>query len=79
MMRAGVFPRFAACAVLVVVGAGLTSPRPAWAQYTVQRLLPIEATELRYRVKHTTDGHERVVSEDQLCAQAALPLASVSG
>lgn len=34
--------------------------------YTIQRLLPIEGPELLYRVKHTGDGHERVVSEAQL-------------
>ena len=34
--------------------------------YTIQRLLPIEGLELLYRVKHTADGHERVVSEAQL-------------
>lgn len=34
--------------------------------YTIQRLLPIEGRELFYRVKHTGDGHERVVSEAQL-------------
>jgi hypothetical protein len=40
--------------------------------YTIQRLLPIEGHELRYRVKHTGDGHERVVSEAQLRAIKAL-------
>jgi hypothetical protein len=34
--------------------------------YTIQRLLPIEGQELLYRVKHTGDGHERVVNEAQL-------------
>jgi hypothetical protein len=34
--------------------------------YTIQRLLPVEGRELFYRVKHTGDGHERVVSEAQL-------------
>jgi hypothetical protein len=34
--------------------------------YTIQRLMPIEGREPFYRVKHTGDGHERVVSEAQL-------------
>ena len=29
--------------------------------YIIQRLLPIEGHDLYYRVKHTQDGHERVV------------------
>jgi hypothetical protein len=37
--------------------------------YTVQRLLPIEGVEIRYRVRNSHDGHERVVSETQLSAQ----------
>jgi hypothetical protein len=40
--------------------------------YTIQRLLPIEGRELFYRVKHTIDGHERVVSEAQLRPVEAL-------
>ncbi|HEY7580620.1 MAG TPA: hypothetical protein VH855_23770 [Acetobacteraceae bacterium] len=40
--------------------------------YTVQRLLPVEGRELFYRVKHTGDGHERVVSEAQLRPAKAL-------
>lgn len=35
-------------------------------RYTIQRLLPVEGTDLLYRVKHAGDGHERVVSEAQL-------------
>ena len=34
--------------------------------YTIQRLLPVEGRDLYYRVKHTQDGHERVVNEAQL-------------
>ena len=34
--------------------------------YTIQRLLPVEGHELLYRVKHSADGHERVVNEAQL-------------
>jgi len=36
--------------------------------YTVLRLLPIEGLDIRYRVKNTRDGHERVVLEGQLSA-----------
>jgi hypothetical protein len=34
--------------------------------YSIQRLLPVEGRDLLYRVKHTGDGHERVVNEAQL-------------
>ena len=37
--------------------------------YTVQRLLPIEGVDIRYRVRNAQDGHERVVLEGQLAAQ----------
>ena len=40
--------------------------------YTVQRLLPVEGRELLYRVKHSGDGHERVVNEAQLRPSEAL-------
>ncbi len=36
--------------------------------YTVQRLLPIEGVNIRYRVRNAQDGHERVVLEGQLSA-----------
>jgi hypothetical protein len=35
-------------------------------RYKVVRLLPESANVLQYRVKSQTDGHERVVREDQL-------------
>jgi hypothetical protein len=34
--------------------------------YRVTRLLPTDSGEPQYRVKHTVDGHERVVTEGQL-------------
>jgi hypothetical protein len=34
--------------------------------YTVVRLLPPEGGENQYRIKSSTDGHERVVREHQL-------------
>lgn len=34
--------------------------------YTVVRLLPAEHNDQQYRVKSTSDGHERVVKESQL-------------
>ena len=40
--------------------------------YTIQRLLPVEGRNLFYRVKHTQDGHERVVNEAQLRPAEAL-------
>ena len=40
--------------------------------YTIQRLLPVEGRDLMYRVKHASDGHERVVNEAQLRPREAL-------
>jgi hypothetical protein len=40
--------------------------------YTIQRLLPVEGPDVLYRVKHSTDGHERVVNEAQLRPNEAL-------
>ena len=34
--------------------------------YTIERILPSEGGKLQYRVKHATDGHERVMHESQL-------------
>ncbi len=34
--------------------------------YTIVRRLPFEGKSCTYRVKHTRDGHERVIPEDQL-------------
>jgi len=36
------------------------------ARFKIVRLLPETANALQYRVKSETDGHERVVREDQL-------------
>tara|TARA_R110002110_G_scaffold63195_1_gene175913 strand:+ start:1164 stop:1421 length:258 start_codon:yes stop_codon:yes gene_type:complete len=35
-------------------------------QYEVVRLLPSEGDGYQYRVKNTTDGHERIVREGQI-------------
>jgi hypothetical protein len=40
--------------------------RTARGRYTVVRLLPEEGSNPQYRIKSTTDGHERVVRENQL-------------
>jgi hypothetical protein len=40
--------------------------------YTIQRLLPVEGNELHYRIKNSSDGHERVVIEAQLRPAEAL-------
>jgi hypothetical protein len=34
--------------------------------YRIERLLPVESRIVQYRVKHITDGHERVVTEGHL-------------
>jgi hypothetical protein len=41
-------------------------------KYKVLRLLPSETRDLQYRVKHTEDGHERVVRESQLTARQGI-------
>jgi len=40
--------------------------RPTQDRFKIVRLLPEAANVLQYRVKSQTDGHERVVREDQL-------------
>jgi hypothetical protein len=37
-------------------------------KYEIQRLLPSETKDNQYRVKHSGDGHERVVPESKLVA-----------
>jgi hypothetical protein len=37
-------------------------------KYEIQRLLPSETKDNQYRVKHSGDGHERVVPESKLAA-----------
>ena len=37
-------------------------------RYKIQRLLPSETRDNQYRVKHSVDGHERVVPESKLVA-----------
>jgi hypothetical protein len=34
--------------------------------YTISRKLPVEGAARQYRVQHDTDGHERVVREEQM-------------
>ncbi len=46
--------------------------------YTIERLLPNEATDREYRVKNAADGHERVVQESSLIAGSPLPAAANS-
>ena len=35
-------------------------------RYTIVRLLPMDGNTPQYRVKHKTDGHERMVRENEL-------------
>jgi hypothetical protein len=42
-------------------------------RYKIQRLLPSETKDNQYRVKHSVDGHERVVSESKLAALSGAP------
>jgi hypothetical protein len=35
-------------------------------RYTIVRLLPMDGNIPQYRVKHKTDGHERMVRENEL-------------
>jgi len=41
--------------------------------YTVLRLLPNDGADREYRVRHQSDGHERVVRESQLRPGPASP------
>ena len=41
---------------------------------TILRLLPNDAADREYRVRHSHDGHERVVRESQLRRGATSPL-----
>jgi hypothetical protein len=41
-------------------------------KYKIQRLLPSDANDLQYRVKHAADGHERVVTESRLVARQGI-------
>lgn len=34
--------------------------------YTISRKLPVEGNVCQYRVKHSSDGHERAVNESQV-------------
>ncbi len=34
--------------------------------YVVQRLLPIEGSQVPYRVRNSRDGHERIIRESQM-------------
>jgi hypothetical protein len=38
--------------------------------FTIVGLLPVTGDTLQYRIKSQTDGHERVVREDQLAVRA---------
>ena len=38
--------------------------------FTIVGLLPVTGDALQYRIKSQTDGHERVVREDQLAVRA---------
>ena len=51
-------------AVEFIPGPGIDGK--AKGQYTVVRLLPMDGPNAQYRVKNKTDGHERVVWENQL-------------
>ena len=53
-----------------VPGAGDTNV--PYGKYKNQRHMPSENRELQYRVKHATDGHERVLSESRLIARAGI-------
>ena len=42
--------------------------------YDIVRTMPMLAGKLQYRVRSSSDGHERVVVEDDLCLEADAPL-----
>lgn len=53
-------------AVQFMPGRGVL--QTAKGNYTVVRLLPPEGNSPQYRIKHKTDGHERMVHEAELAA-----------
>lgn len=53
-----------------VPGAGDTNV--PYGKYKIQRQMPSENRELQYRVKHATDGHERVLSESKMVARSGI-------
>jgi hypothetical protein len=59
--------KFAVGRTVDLLPAPSTANIPA-GRYTIQRLLPTDRGEPQYRVKHTRDGHERVLLEGQFVA-----------
>lgn len=59
---------FAVGQVIEFVSVGADDSHVTRGTYIVQRLLPSETRDMQYRVKHTGDGHERVLRESQLRA-----------
>jgi hypothetical protein len=53
-----------------VPGAGDTNV--PYGKYKIERQMPSENRELQYRVKHATDGHQRVISESRLIARTGI-------
>ena len=53
-----------------VPGAGDTNV--PYGKYKIQRQMPSENRELQYRVKHVTDGHERVLSESRMISRGGV-------
>jgi len=53
----------------VLFSADRHQQRATNSRFKVVRLLPEAGNTLQYRVKSQTDGHERVVREDQLARQ----------
>ena len=51
---------------IVELKSGTLDPNAPRGFYRIERLLPVESQHVAYRVRHITDGHERVVTESRL-------------
>jgi len=51
---------------------GASDANIPYGKYKIQRQMPSENRELQYRVKHVTDGHERVISESRLISRSGV-------
>ena len=58
----------------VEVRAKSIADKVARGVYTIERLLPNESSDREYRVRHASDGHERVVQESSLIVGSPLPV-----
>ena len=64
--------KFAVGQLVEFVSSSVNDAHVPRGPYIVQRCLPSDTGNLQYRLKHTQDGHERVLLESQLRADKAV-------